>query len=1595
MYFAAPSSTDLEIHSHFRGQIDSNSPKKNQLFEFSHHDGSDSDSVSVPGRHTVRQSQSQSLNMSCVIRSTMITLFLSMFLCLCLYSSSTSVTGQLSSGSAEQAWIDQIRSDASSFTITYFQEIQGIGLYSQSDDPSLGLNTNTSVVIAGYTICSTPYTASSIWGPDTHCGVLFRVDSSTNTSSSIVWAHHLTVPNVHSCQLNDVVVDPTDGTTISVGRTGGDFAAYNAGSHDFIVFAVNAHGDELYRWQFGTSSDDQARAVAIDPTQSQSILVAGFTSGGSLFDAASQTSSYTPQGGFDIFVVKLNTSSLTPNPTGSSSNFPSSSDADYGDAITWIYQAGTNQSDYLTGMAVHASTGDVYITGESYGYWDGIAVESDNDPSSRDVFIMKLDSTSGSLIWRTQVSTTEDDQYARTAVDSSGNIALVFYTSGGVLDSVAHIDEEYSDQTVLLKFDGSNGNRLWGRRFGRGAGDIVIDSDDNIIVSSSGYNFTGTPNGGYDCIAVKFDTDGSEIWRFQHGSEADYDRCYRWASNTDGNLAFIFGNRTVESALEVNVISGTDTEFVWTDQYRKLADDQIGAVAVDQLNGNSIAVVGYTGGQMTYDFRSLNSVPFAIMYNSAGGEQWRLMMDTQQRSYTYDAHFDQNSDLVMCGTTYGWDVLPSPFGSNDFFAAKIDAAAGTLSWVYQNGSDNAGDSAYGIATDSSNAVVVVGHVQNDFAGTGSHAGSDDIFVLKLSSADGSEIWRYQNGTSGSDSANGVAIDTQDRIIVCGTTSATFSVDDGHNGNSDMFVLVLDSNANEVWRRQFGSDTSDYGNAVVVDTADDSIIIAGRTYSSDFVPNSGGYGVYALKLDLNGDEQFRIMIPAGSISAGFGLTVHHSTGEFSIGASTSNAAFLSSPAGNGDIFVVHYNSSGSEMWRYETGTTEYDTLAGGLGTLDNGEVVAAGYTAGSFDGIPSYKDGFVMKITPPAPCTLPANTTCDDFQPDPPVVTFSDTVVVQDAAVYRIQVNASLFWDQHVRIVFPDSSEAQYCDYPNPSGQVEWRTTYTSSGNDECILMLEVDIPMQDFLGKCGFEQVARNQDSELFQQTVSIETGRSCLDARGASHTVTRETQYVIEVVAPSNATASVGGLEVFGTAFKLDLLGDLTITPDIDTNMPTISGFFVTETQHPYELQDPVFELTGDFNYPTFELTGTYCTADNSTRLPCQQTWSYSFQPNQTCPDKAQLEGELVQVTWNVNCSDGFIGECAPAFAVQPEATFTLNSPIYCFSSDYIELTPALEVYQFDQLTANSADFGASNLGTLTDNGFSVERVFTIDSQLYAEFTVVAAGTGVTLTATTLKKVSTTTSSRGELVLYETNAAEQVITQATTFSVHDTGFGTGESSDFADYRTRFEFTWLNDTTVLLDSTEDLAQTIALSATAISIFTNVQSLRKAGIDERHPILSKLNSDQHAKEQQDNHMILFANDDEPRQSKTTVLARLAPASTTNTPAASTASSGFVVSPTVAAAGIALIAVVALVAFAVIRRGNDNASKTSDQGQVELQQLQACQSITMSYDHHNPIVPSSSLSLTGSSSSSSSSSMITLQQIATSYNNVEIPTNSTSF
>ena len=67
------------------------------------------------------------------------------------------------------------------------------------------------------------------------------------------------------------------------------------------------------------------------------------------------------------------------------------------------------------------------------------------------------------------------------------------------------------------------------------------------------------------------------------------------------------------------------------------------------------------------------------------------------------------------------------------------------------------------------------------------------------------------------------------------------------------------------------------------------------------------------------------------------------------------------AGNADLFVVKYNSSGTKQWTKQLGTSSTDT-ANGVATDSSGNVYVAGGTYGGLDGNTSagVNDLFIVK-----------------------------------------------------------------------------------------------------------------------------------------------------------------------------------------------------------------------------------------------------------------------------------------------------------------------------------------------------------------------------------------------------------------------------------------------------------------------------------------------------------------------------------------------------------------------------------------------------------------------------------------------------------
>jgi len=141
---------------------------------------------------------------------------------------------------------------------------------------------------------------------------------------------------------------------------------------------------------------------------------------------------------FSVFLFSLTVISCSKKDDSSSSS--SSSDDTKGSPQT--YQLATN--DYANGVATDSS-GNVYVTGGTYGGLDG---NSNKDNS--DLFVVKYNS-SGTKQWTKQLGTSGNDNASGVATDSSGNVYVTGYTTGGLDGNTS----AYGNDLFVVKYNSS------------------------------------------------------------------------------------------------------------------------------------------------------------------------------------------------------------------------------------------------------------------------------------------------------------------------------------------------------------------------------------------------------------------------------------------------------------------------------------------------------------------------------------------------------------------------------------------------------------------------------------------------------------------------------------------------------------------------------------------------------------------------------------------------------------------------------------------------------------------------------------------------------------------------------------------------------------------------------------------------------------------------------------------------------------------------------------------------------------------------------------------------------------------------------------
>lgn len=240
--------------------------------------------------------------------------------------------------------------------------------------------------------------------------------------------------------------------------------------------------------------------------------------------------------------------------------------------------------------------------------------------------------------------------------------------------------------------------------------------------------------------------------------------------------------------------------------------------------------------------------------------EWNRTYDSGNIDNAQAIAVDSNDNIIVTGL--------ADLTSSDFLTVKYDSSGNQLwvrtlnEWYYSTG-DKTNDYGRGVATDSDDNIIVVGTSIRD---------SYDLMIIKYD-PDGNLLWKiaYDGGTNSTryDQGYAVAVDSNDNIIVTGQTSWSY--------NYDVLLLKYDKNGNMLWKKTYDWGGYDYGRGVAIGS-NNSIIITG------YYGPAGNTNYLTMKYDTNGNLKWIKTYDSGSNDNAYAVATDSSDNIIVAGAS---------------------------------------------------------------------------------------------------------------------------------------------------------------------------------------------------------------------------------------------------------------------------------------------------------------------------------------------------------------------------------------------------------------------------------------------------------------------------------------------------------------------------------------------------------------------------------------------------------------------------------------------------------------------------------------------------------------------------------------
>lgn len=610
------------------------------------------------------------------------------------------------------------------------------------------------------------------------------------------------------------------------------------------------------------------------------------------------------------------------------------------------------------------SSGSAYLVGQASGGTtvtttvfnaDGSTAGTIPSAGAAEAFIIKY-SASGVVQWITRVSSAAADFARYVVIDSSDNIYVAVSTAATTAQTITAYNSDGTTfattfaglgggDTVVVKYD-SSGFVQWMVNIGNATTvespwSMTIDSSSNVYVAQ---NWGGGPNGDIQIRKLN-PTNGAIVWTLRIGSDGG-DNAYGLTTDSSGNLYVGCTNSNISPA---------NMRFY-------------------NLAGTLILTVTNPGGNF--------NTGFLVKYDSSGTLIWVRRIGNAANATMYGLTTGNNDELYQVGTgsggslrAYGQQMsLFSSIGNSggtDGFVVKYNTN-GKAQWVARIASTG-DDIVYGTATDSFGNMYVTGQTGNGVTTTFFNADTtafattlvsvgNDAFIAKYST-DGVVQWVASITSTGTDIGYAAATDSSGNLYITGqggSATVTANNSDGtsftpnltNGGLGDAFVVKYDSSGFVQWNARIESTQADIGFGIATDSSG-NLYVTGQTGTGvttrfrnfddttfGSLTTLGGTDTFIAKYNTSGTVQWIARIgstgtdagrsvavdPSGNVyitGPGGNATVTAYEGGDGTGASFGNVV----NAGNGDVFIVKYDTNGVGQWITRIASTAQDVGTG--------------------------------------------------------------------------------------------------------------------------------------------------------------------------------------------------------------------------------------------------------------------------------------------------------------------------------------------------------------------------------------------------------------------------------------------------------------------------------------------------------------------------------------------------------------------------------------------------------------------------------------------------------------------------------------------